>query len=166
MKIKTLFKYINPVNIKSILSCTLLSPNFNNKGVCLNYVNYMFRQYYFKTLVKKEKYGIILPYILNYLDLNIDSEAEFIIQYATFVALLSLICLFSILNIILYISINYYLNISKIKTKLTNYPKLIKIIKYYQKTSIIFIIVDLFVVIMFLIAMIIFSIIILKNNIK
>nr|YP_009690208.1 hypothetical protein PPIT_000100 [Porodaedalea pini]QEG56988.1 hypothetical protein PPIT_000100 [Porodaedalea pini] len=146
--------------------------NIDYKGVCHTvYTNgsqrgfWLFRQLRLNDKLSN-KHGIILPVILNYLNLSVDKEAELLVQYASFVTILSLFVLFSFINIVIYIAINYLLDKNKIETKLGSHPRIIKIIKHYQNVSKAFIVIEFVTIIFILIVMIVISFILLKNTIK
>lgn len=92
--------------------------------------------------------------ILYYLNINIPEDASFIVDYSFnifIIALISLLCFFNVVGyLISIILINKY----DIETK---FPKLKKIIKYYNKNTIFWIIIEGVMCTIFLLSIILIS---------
>lgn len=85
------------------------------------------------------RYLLSFPFIFYNLDVNVNDSDPVISQLAYGVFLLSLVALFCLINIIAY-GFTYYL-IQKGDYEL-KYPRFSKIINYYKKVNLIFIIIE------------------------
>ena len=88
---------------------------------------------------QQNNYSFYLPLILSNLDINVSNTDSSIIQLSYAVFLLSLIALYSLINIIGYMTTYILIQIGNYEEK---YPRLKKIINYYKKGSLVFIIID------------------------
>jgi len=104
-------------------------------------------------------------FILNLLNISVPENAEPIVNYSFGVFSLSLLVFFSILNAFLSLFSLYFLNKYDVNDKLKNYPKLIKIIKYYEKSSLFYIFIEIIMALSFTLIIIISSLFFLGINI-
>jgi hypothetical protein len=95
-------------------------------------------------------------FILNFLNISVPENAEPIINYSFGVFILSLLILFSIFNVFISLFSLYTLSKYNVDEKFARYPKIIKIIKYYEGTSLVFIFIEIIMVLIFIL-IIIFS---------
>ena len=79
------------------------------------------------------------PFIFYNLDININDSDPAIVQLAYGVFLLSLIALFCLINIMGYIFTYYIVQKGNYEVK---YPKFAKLIGYYKKTTVVFLIIE------------------------
>ncbi len=95
----------------------------------------------------------ILPFIISILGKDIPNEADPFITFCFNISILAIIVLICFTN-----SIGYFISICIIKkySLESKYPKLKKLIKYYEKTSTFFILVELIIGYVILIVIIIF----------
>jgi hypothetical protein len=84
--------------------------------------------------------SFILPFILNYLDIKLPEGSETLTQYAFGVFTLSLVASLCFLNVFGYFLSLYLVQKYNIELK---YPRFKKIINYYEKSSLIFIFIEL-----------------------
>jgi hypothetical protein len=103
--------------------------------------------------------------ILNLFNLSIPENAEPVVNYSFGVLILSLLIFYSILNAFLSIFSLHILNKYDIDEKLRDYPRLIKIIKYYENSSIIFICVEIAMALIFTLVILLSSLFFLGINI-
>jgi hypothetical protein len=99
-------------------------------------------------------YSFLLPLILSYLDINIPENATPLVNYSFNVFVLSLIVLLSFLNVVGYLTSIILLNKYEVEAK---FPKLKKIINYYNKSSLLLVFIEGFICIIFLLVLIISS---------
>jgi len=97
---------------------------------------------FLKSLKSKQKnitqrQSIILPLILNFLDIKIPEGSENLTNYTFGVMIMSLVALLCFINVLGYFISLYILDKYNIETR---FPRLNKIKSYYQKSTIIFII--------------------------
>jgi len=85
----------------------------------------------------KTRQSLILPFILNILDINIPEGSENLTNYAFGVMIMSLVALLCFINVLGYFLSFHVLDKYNIETR---FPKLSKIKKYYKNTTLIFII--------------------------
>jgi hypothetical protein len=78
-------------------------------------------------------------FILNLLNISVPENAEPIINYSFGVLILSLLVFFNIINAFLSLFSLYIINIYNVDERLKNYPRLKRIIKYYEGSSLVFI---------------------------
>ena len=102
--------------------------------------------------------------LLNYFNFEIPKEAEPLVEFSYNVFLLSLVALTSLINLLLTFFILYYLKDSDFETRFQNRPIIIKIIKFYLKTSVLALVIESILCLIAVLAIFYFSIIILKIN--
>jgi hypothetical protein len=107
--------------------------------------------------------SLILPFILNILDINIPEGSENLTNYAFGVMIFSLVTLLCFINVLGYFLSFYILDNYNIETR---FPKLNKIKSYYKNTTLIFIIYESLFGIFCLLFLIISAYIYLKNIIS
>lgn len=102
--------------------------------------------------------------LLSYLDLNIPEDAKPISHFSVGILILSLLLLFSFTNVIGYLCSILLLKHYKIGDK---YPKLRKILTYFEKTTIFWIIIDGITgyIVLFMIIFFFFSLFCFKSSI-
>ena len=102
--------------------------------------------------VCKDRQAFTLPIILNWLDIQIADDAAHLVQFSFSIFTLSLVCLCCFLNVIFYLT-SYILYhkydvenkpLPFIKKSINNYPRIRKYINYYINTSLIFVLIDVF----------------------
>lgn len=105
----------------------------------------------------KENYMFsgILPFIINIIGKDIPNEADPFITFCFNISILAFIVLICFTNAIAYILTNYLLKFYSFESK---YPILKKFIKYFEKTSLYFIIIELIIGYILLITIIIICI--------
>jgi hypothetical protein len=81
--------------------------------------------------------------ILNIFNMSVPENAEPVVNYSFGVLILSVLICYSLLYAFLSLFSLYVLKKYNIDEKLRDYPRLIKIIKYYENSSIIFICVEI-----------------------
>lgn len=96
-----------------------------------------------------------LPLILSYLDINIPDNASTLTQWSFSVFLLSLIALICFINVLGFLFV--YILIQKGNYEL-KYPRFKKIINYYKKSSILYVVIESLICFSCLLLLIIFSI--------
>ena len=79
------------------------------------------------------KKSFLFMFILESLNINIPDDASHHVQFAFGIFILSLICLINFINVVGYLTSRYLVTKYKVETK---YPKLIKVIRYYERSSI------------------------------
>ena len=104
----------------------------------------------------KLKHNFLLYIILGTLNIDVSSQVEHQMNFALGIFLLSLVCLLNFINVVGYLSSIYLLSKYDIETK---FPKLKKIIQYFENSSLFFIVIEGFTCLIFLIAIVIFSLI-------
>ena len=109
-----------------------------------------------ENLKESYKYSYFLPFILSKVGSNISEESESIIRYAFSMFTLNLIVLICFINVFGYILSLYLISKYEIETK---FPKLKRIIKYYEKSTQFFIILEVLIGFIFLIVTIILNLI-------
>jgi len=82
-------------------------------------------------------------FIFNLLNIDIPENAEPFVNYSFGVLILSLIVLFNILNAFVSLFSLYFLNKYNVDEKLKNYPRLKKITKYYEGSSLVYISIEI-----------------------
>ena len=122
----------------------------------------------YKTIFNNIKYkqSSLLLLVLNYLNITIPENAAPIIDFSLGVFLISITCLFSYINIILYLVSLLLIKNYDIELKFKNYPFLVKIIKYYTKTTIFVAFIEGIICLICLVILIVMSLAILGVNIK
>ena len=86
------------------------------------------------------KYSFIIPFIFLKLVNEIPADVEPIITYSFNMFILSLITLVCLINIIGYFISIYLINKYDVEKR---YPKYIKIIRYFEKSQILFVIIEI-----------------------
>jgi hypothetical protein len=92
---------------------------------------------------RETRKSFLYPLLLSYLGVSIPSEAEPVLNYAFSVFTLSLIGLFCFINIMGYTLGIYYLEKLKIEDKTSSNRLLLKILKYFKRTSFLFLIIEI-----------------------
>jgi hypothetical protein len=95
--------------------------------------------------------------ILNLLNISVPENAEPVVNYSFGVLILSLLIFYSILNAFLSLFSLHFLNKYNIDDKLRDYPRLIRIIKYYENSSIVFICIEIAMALIFTLIIILSS---------
>jgi hypothetical protein len=111
------------------------------------------------------KHSFSLIFVLNLLNISVPENAEPIINYAFGVFSLSLLIFFNILNAFFSLISLYYLSKYDITDKFKDYPILIKFIKYYEKSSLFFIFIEIIMALLFILIIILSSLFFLGINI-
>lgn len=83
----------------------------------------------------KYKQSFSFIFILNYLGVSVPEEATPLINFSFGVFILALLTLFCYLNALISLLSLYILSKYNVDEKFKNYPRIIKIIKYYENTS-------------------------------
>ena len=83
----------------------------------------------------EKRISVILPYILSYFDLKFDEQNVDLANFSLSIGLLSFISLLGFINIVCYLLANYLIYRYDVESKFSNYPRLKKLIKYYQKSN-------------------------------
>ena len=102
------------------------------------------------------KQSFLFTFILDSLNINIPEDASQMVQYSFSIFLLSLICLLNFINVVGYLTAIYLINKYDIENK---FPKFKRIIRYYEKSSIFFVVLEGVTCVIFLLVIIIFSLI-------
>ena len=102
--------------------------------------------------------AFILPFILNYFNISIPDESTPFMNYAYGVFILSLICFVCFINVVGYMCSLLIINKYNLSEK---YPKFKKLINYYSKSSLIFVIIEIIFCIVILLSLIVSSLLIL-----
>jgi len=103
------------------------------------------------------KYSFLFGLILEKLDIKEKGEilnGNYHYNFALGIFLLSLICLLNLINVIAYLIVSSLFNINNVESK---YPKFKNIIKYFHNTSLYFVIFEGIICLLFLLAIVIFS---------
>lgn len=100
------------------------------------------------------KYCYIIPFIFKTLGSEISPEAEPIISFSFNIFILSLIALICFINIIGYFISIYLLEKYKVEEK---FPKYYKLMMYYKKRNIFFVIIEIIICFLSLITLIIIN---------
>ena len=102
------------------------------------------------------KYSFVFTPILNNLNLNIPANSESHVNLAFGIFILSLICLLNFINVVSYLTSLYLINKYDVETK---FPKLKKIIKYFERSSLFFFLLEGVTCLFFLLCIVIISLI-------
>ena len=100
------------------------------------------------------KYSFIIPFIFLKLGNEIPADVEPIITYSFNMLILSLIILVCLINIIVYFISIYLINKYDVEKR---YPKFIKIIRYYERSQIFFVIIEIIICFSCLMAIVIIN---------
>lgn len=136
-------KIVNMVNSNSLIL---------KKRVLVNNIN----SHYNKTMT-----SFTFPFILNLFGVEIPDTNEPILGFAFSVFTLCLITLISFINILGYFASIYFINKYNVNSIFINYPWIIKILKYYEKSTLFIIIVEIIFILLSLIFLILLSLVIL-----
>ena len=107
-------------------------------------------------MLVKIKKAFLFTFILDSLNIDIPDDASHTVKFAFGVFLLSLVCLLNFINVVGYLTSIYLVNKYNIEEK---FPKLKKVIKYYEKSSLFFVVLEGITCAFFLLCIIIFSLI-------
>ena len=88
------------------------------------------------------KFNYIIPFIFSRLGADIPKDAEPIVTFSFNILILSLIILFCFVNIIGYFISIYLINKYNVEER---YPKYSKIIRYFEKSRIFFVTIEIFI---------------------
>lgn len=113
----------------------------------------------FRTL-NEYKYSFTFPILLSYLNINVGNDAPFIAHYSSGILILSLIVLICFTNVIGYLSAILIIRNYKLSDK---YNKLNKLLSYFEKSSILIIIIEIVTGYIFLFMIIFLSLYILTK---
>lgn len=105
-------------------------------------------------------------FILNLLDISVPENAEPVINYAFGVFILSLLIFFSVINAFLSLFSLYVLNKYNVDEYFKNYPKIRKIVKYFENSSQVFILIEISMILIFSLIIIFSSLFFLGINIS
>lgn len=149
---------------KNINKCFLFNNYFYN---CLLQFKKI-KLFFYNKIVNNIKYkqSSLLLLVLNYLNITIPENAAPLIEFSFGIFLISITCLFSYVNIIFYLVSLILIKNYDIELKFKNYPFLVKIIKYYTNTTILFAFIEGIICLICLIILIVMSLAILGVNIK
>ena len=103
--------------------------------------------------------------ILNIFNISVPENAEPVVNYPFGVLILSFLIFYSILNAFLSLFSLHVLNKYNVDVKLENYPRLIRIIKYYENSSMVFICVEIAMALIFTLIIFFSSLLFLGINI-
>ena len=104
--------------------------------------------------------SFLFSFILNSLDINIPDDATHIVKLMFSIFILSLICLLNFINVVGYLTSIYLINKYDIETK---FPKFKKVIRFYEKSSLFWVILEGFICVIFLLIIIIFCLMEIRN---
>ena len=107
-------------------------------------------------MLVKIKKAFLFTFILDSLNIDIPDDASHTVKFAFGVFLLSLVCLLNFINVVGYLTSIYLVNKYNIEEK---FPKLKKVIRYYEKSSLFFVVLEGITCAFFLLCIIIFSLI-------
>ena len=143
-KVKQLIKIIL-LYIKKVQDCLIAK-------IIVNYPKFYLQ------LKMNFKYCYIIPFIYKNLGSNLPKDAEPLITFSFNMLILSLIILFCFINVTGYFISIYLLNKYNVEEK---YPKYKKIIRYFERSRIFFVIIEIILCLFCLIILIILNLIIL-----
>jgi len=107
-----------------------------------------------------------LPLILSYLDININETSSSITNIFTGIFILTLISILCFINVLGYLSVYIIIQAHKDKDYEEKYPKFIKIINYFKKSTILYIIIEALICLLSLMYILFISLIIIHSGIK
>ena len=110
----------------------------------------------FKVSNFKFRQAFLFSFILNGLNIDLPDDASHTVKFAFGIFLLSLVCLFNFINVVGYLTSIYLINKYNIEER---YPKLSKLIRYFEKSRIFFVVFEGLMCISILLFMIVFSLI-------
>jgi|SRR5579864_520402 len=128
-------------------------------------INQTKKQIIINPMKNNSRHSFSFLFILNLFNISVPDNAEPIINYSFGVFSLSVLIFFSIFNAFLSLFSLYYMSKYNITDKLKNYPKLIKIIKYYEKSSLFYILIEVIMALLFTLIIIFSSLFFLGINI-
>lgn len=101
-------------------------------------------------------------FVLNWLGVTLPEDAEPFLQFAFSIFTLSLITLFCFINILGYFAALFILKFYKLQDKISAYPRLIKYLKFYEKSTFFWIAIEIILMLFCIFVLIILSLIILR----
>jgi len=143
---------------KCISNSNKFKSNLNKNSffarACVKYNEFLFFRGYDAL---HPKYNYFIPFIYNYLGKEINPETEPIITYSFNILILSLIVLSCIISVY-----GSFLSLYLIKRLdlINRYPKLNKIVKYYENSNLLFIAIEIFISIFFLVVIILLNLLV------
>ena len=93
---------------------------------------------------------------MNGLNIDLPEDASHTVKFAFGIFLLSLVCLFNFINIVGYLTSIILINKYNIEER---YPKYSKLIRYFEKSSLFFVVFEGIMFIFFMLSIIVFSLI-------
>ena len=102
----------------------------------------------------KIRHSFLFTWILTNLDINVNSTNSDVTQLAYGVFLLSLIALLCLINILGYFTAYYWVQKGNYEEK---YPKLAKVINYYKKVNLVFLVIEVMLCLFSLSILVLFS---------
>lgn len=152
-KTKTTYKTHNIFN-------NLFFQSLNKLSNIKNYFSIMYKKYFYNNKNPSAKINIrqsfLFILILDKLNINIPENASAHVNFAFGIFILSLICLLSFINVVGYLTSIYLINIYDIEQK---FPKLKTIVRYFERSSLVMIVLEGLTCVIFLICIIVFSLI-------
>ena len=100
------------------------------------------------------KYNFLFAFLLDSLNIQLPDEVSPLVKFASGIFVLALVCLSSFINISGYILSIYLINKYDIESK---FPRFKKVIRYYEKSNKVLIIIEGILCILILLAIVIFS---------
>jgi len=132
------------------------------KKMFKNIQNLKFNKFKINDKINNNSKSFVFTFLFNWFGIPIpDYNAEPIIGFAFCVFTLCFIALISFINILGYFSSLYIINKYDYNFKLSSYPWIIKIIRYFEKSSIVFIVIEVIFVILSLLFLVLLSLFIL-----
>lgn len=110
----------------------------------------------FNSYTLKSKQSFLLYFILNTLNIDVSTEVEHNLNFALGIFLLSIVCLLNFISVVGYLTSIYLLSKYNVETK---FPKFKKIIKYFENSSLFWVVIEGFTCLIFLICIVVFSLI-------
>ena len=110
----------------------------------------------FKVSNFKFRQAFLFSFILNGLNIDLPEDASHTVKFAFGIFLLSLVCLFNFINIVGYLTSIILINKYNIEER---YPKYSKLIRYFEKSSLFFVVFEGIMFIIFMLSIIVFSLI-------
>nr|YP_009498226.1 hypothetical protein [Lactifluus piperatus]AWX53012.1 hypothetical protein [Lactifluus piperatus] len=99
--------------------------------------------YLWNTMKINYRHSFSFLFILNLLNISVPENAEPVINYSFGVLILSLLVFFNIINAFLSLFSLYIIKIYNVDERLKNYPRLKRIVKYYEGSSLVFISIEI-----------------------
>lgn len=110
---------------------------------------------------KNSSFSLSLPFILHMLNISIPENSSTLINFSFGILILIIVCIICFLNVFGFLIINHLINKYNIENK---YPKLKKIIEYYKKISLVYIIIEGLICLSCLMFIFIACILMIKTN--